>query len=65
MLASPALTRPTDATGGQSNAREQFLGLEDSDSLDSAALDALIECEQGLARAGCTLILARVRQNTL
>jgi hypothetical protein len=43
--------------------RVAILSLEDSDSLDSTALDALIECEQSLTRAGCTLILARVKQD--
>ena len=46
-------------------ARVAILSLEDSDSLDSTALDALIECDQGLTRAGCTLLLARVKQDML
>jgi hypothetical protein len=41
------------------------LSLEDSDNLDSTALDALIECDQGLTRAGRKLILARVEQDIL
>jgi len=45
--------------------RVAILSLEDSDSLDSTALDALIECEQSLARAGRTLVLARVKQDIL
>ena len=46
-------------------ARVAILNLEDSDTLDSTALDALVECEQRLERAGCTLILARVKQDIL
>jgi MFS superfamily sulfate permease-like transporter len=46
-------------------ARVAILSLEDSDSLDSTALDALIECHQGLTRAGRTLVLARVKQDIL
>ena len=53
----------TLATSG--GVRVAVLSLEDSDSLDSTALDALIECEQSLTRAGCTLILARVKQDIL
>ena len=33
--------------------------------MDSTALDALIEGEQSLLRAGCTLILAHVKQDIL
>jgi MFS superfamily sulfate permease-like transporter len=46
-------------------ARVAILSLEDSDTLDSTALDALVECEQRLAHGGCTLILARVKQDIL
>ena len=53
----------TLATSG--GLRVAILSLEDSDSLDSTALDALIECDQGLIRAGCTLVLARVKQDIL
>ena len=53
----------TLATSG--GARVAILSLEDSDSLDSTALDALIECEQSLTRAGRTLVLARVKQDIL
>jgi high affinity sulfate transporter 1 len=42
-----------------------ILSLEDSDSLDSTALDALLECEQSLARTRRTLALARVKQGIL
>jgi high affinity sulfate transporter 1 len=45
--------------------RVAILSLEDSDSVDSTALDALLECDQTLDRAGCTLILARVKQDVL
>jgi MFS superfamily sulfate permease-like transporter len=51
------------ATSGE--VRTTILSLEDSDNLDSTALDALIECEQSLARAGRTLFLARVKQDIL
>jgi MFS superfamily sulfate permease-like transporter len=51
------------ATSGE--LRTAILSLEDSDSLDSTALDALIECEQSLTREGRTLILARVKQDIL
>jgi MFS superfamily sulfate permease-like transporter len=53
----------TLATSGE--ARIAILSLEDSDNLDSTALDALVECDQGLTRAGCTLVLARVKQDIL
>jgi MFS superfamily sulfate permease-like transporter len=53
----------TLATSG--SARVAILSLEDTDSLDSTALDALIECDQGLTRAGRTLVLARVKQDIL
>ena len=46
-------------------AQVAILSLEDSDTLDSTALDALVECEQRLAHGGCTLILARVKQDIL
>jgi MFS superfamily sulfate permease-like transporter len=48
-----------------SEVRTTILSLEDSDSLDSTALDALLECEQTLADAGRALILARVKQDIL
>jgi MFS superfamily sulfate permease-like transporter len=46
-------------------AKVVIVSLEDSDSLDSTALDALLECEQKLARGGCTLVVARVKQDIL
>jgi MFS superfamily sulfate permease-like transporter len=46
-------------------AKVAIISLEDSDSLDSTALDALLECEQRLARAGCPIIVARVKQGIL
>jgi high affinity sulfate transporter 1 len=45
------------------NAHIVILSLEATDSFDSTALDALIECEQKLARAGKKLLLARVKQD--
>ena len=59
----PSVVEIGCATSGA--ARVAILSLEDSDSLDSTALDALIECDQGLIRAGRTLVLARVKQDIL
>ena len=46
-----------DARGA--GARVLILSLEESDDLDSTALDALDEFSQSLDRVGCRLILAR------
>jgi high affinity sulfate transporter 1 len=51
------------ATSG--GAKVVVISLEDSDDLDSTSLDALLECEQRLERAGCTLVVARVKQDIL
>lgn len=38
-----------------------ILSLEESAELDSTALDALAECDDTLAKSGCRLLLARVK----
>ena len=62
--AEATLSRIVDLVASNA-ARVAILSLEDSDALDSTALDALVECEQRLAHAGCTLILARVKEDML
>ena len=62
--AEATLSRIVDLVASNA-ARVAILSLEDSDTLDSTALDALVECEQRLAHAGCTLILARVKEDML
>lgn len=52
-------------SGASAEARAIILSLEETASLDTTALDALVECDVRLKAAGKKLYLARVKQGMI